>query len=515
MTERERIEGPKQRHGAPRTIGRTSAAWAWRRAAWVGLLGGCVQVGTFPCEQDSQCVLDGREGICAAAGFCALPDDGCESGYRYHARGVPEDLAGQCAPLSAGESTSGSVSTGEGSSHGAITIDGDTASSGTASSSEGGSSTTGVELCGDHPCPCTLDLAVGANHTCVVRTDGDVTCWGANNQAQMGSGNASGPVQGLIPVELPSEAVAEAIHSGGEHVCALAQGALWCWGRNNQNQIDPAGTDVLPPQAMPVFAPPGAVGLGLEHSCVGEPGGTGLQCLGNNLNDELGGGGGQPVDSAIPGMQAIDELALGDDHGCARASGRVWCWGSDQYGQLGQNMVAGPTPMKTEVSLPSDATLLVAGSEHSCVALNGGMAVRCWGRNDDGQLGDGTTTNRQLPTSIAGPPPSPVVAMDSAVDTTCALLTDGDLWCWGGLNAADLGLDIAANTPLTIPQRVPGIDALPEPVAGFGVGSRHLCVHASSGRLWCWGRNNAWQVGPIEGLQIDEPYELDLDCPPP
>jgi len=489
-------------------------ARAWLRAAWLGLLAGCLQVGTFPCEQDSQCVLDNREGICADAGWCALPDDGCESGYRYHERGVPDDLASQCAPPLVAEGTSESGSMGETASDGDTVATSNVTSSGTASSSSEGSSTTGGSECGDHPCPCTQALAVGQNHTCVVRTDGDVMCWGANNNGQMGSGSASGPLQEVLPVTLPGERVADAIHSGGEHVCVLAMDALWCWGRNNQNQVEPGGATVVPPQTMPVFAPPGAVGLGLEHSCVAEPGGPGLQCLGNNLNDELGGGGGQPVDSELPVMQTIDELAIGDDHGCARAGGRVWCWGSDEYGQLGQNMVAGPTPMKTEVTLPSDATLIVAGSEHTCAVVADGMAVRCWGRNNNGQLGDGSTTNRQLPTSIAGPPPSAVIAMDSSADTTCGLLTDGDLWCWGGLNASDLGLDVANTTPLSIPQRLPGIDALPEPVAGFGVGSRHLCVYASSGRLWCWGRNNTWQVGPAAELQVDAPYELDLECPP-
>jgi alpha-tubulin suppressor-like RCC1 family protein len=482
----------------------------------LGLLAGCVQLGTFPCEHDSQCVLDGREGICADPGFCALPDDGCASGYRFHERGVPEDLASTCAPPPVAEGTIGSSSDGsdgEASSTGTATSSGSTSSSAASSSSDGGSGTTGGGDCGDHPCPCTAGLAVGLSHTCVARTDGDVTCWGANNQGQMGSGTASGPTPDLKAVPIPGEALAEAIHSGGEHVCALAMDVLWCWGRNNNNQIAPGGASVLAPQTMPVNAPPGAVGLSLEHSCVGEPDGSGMQCLGGNANDELGGGGAQPIDSALPIAQALDELALGDDHSCARTGGRVWCWGSDQYGQLGQNAVMGPTPMKTEVTLPSDAIVLAAGSDHTCAVIGNGMAVRCWGRNNAGQIGDGTTTNRQLPTSIAAPLPAAVVAIDATVDTTCVLLVDGDLWCWGGLQAADLGLDVAPGDPLTAPQRVPGTDALPEPIAGFGVGNRHLCAHASSGRLWCWGRNSSWQVGPIDQLLVEDPWELDLGCP--
>lgn len=482
----------------------------------VGLLVGCVRIGTFPCDDDAQCVLDGRAGVCAEPGFCALPDDACTSGHRFHVRGVPEDLAGQCAPAGADGSTTDAdtgTSAGTDASTGSTTGDGTTTTGPASSSSEGGSSTTGSE-CGDHPCPCTMELAVGASHTCVARTDGDVTCWGANNQGQLGSGTATPAAPGFEAVVIPGELVVDAIHAGGEHVCVRAANELWCWGRNNNNQIDPDAADVVPPQPLPVASGLGPLGLGLEHTCVAEPGGPAMQCLGGNGNSELGGGGALPVASMLPVALPIDELAIGDDHSCARADGRVWCWGSDEHGQLGQNMVPGPTAMKTEVSLPSDAVALVAGSEHSCAVIGGGTVVRCWGRNNEGQIGDGTTTTRQLPTLLAKPLPAAVVAIDATTDTTCALLTDGDLWCWGGLQSSDLGLDIPTNTPLTIPQRVPGIDALPEPVAGFGVGNRHLCAHASSGRLWCWGFNSSWQVGSEGQLLVESPLELDLGCPP-
>jgi len=496
----------------------TTARWA--RGLGLGLLAGCVRIGMFPCDEDAKCVLDGRQGVCAEPGWCALPDDACDSGYRFHVRGVPEELAGQCAPEAAATGSTGAStgsaagSTTASTSDGTTTGDGTTSSGAAPSSSEGGSSSTG-SACGDHPCPCTMDVAVGTNHTCVARTDGDVTCWGANNQGQLGSGTATPAAPGFELVSLPGEALADAIDAGGEHVCALTSDQRLCWGRNNNNQIDPGADDVLPPQPMPVNWSQGAVGLGLEHSCAAEPGGPGLQCMGGNGNSELGGGGMQPVAGTLPGMLAIEELAIGDDHSCARADGRVWCWGSDQYGQLGQNTEPGPTATKTEVTLPSDAVALVAGAEHTCAVIGGGMVVRCWGRNNEGQIGDGTTLNRQLPTPLVEALPSAVVEIDATVDTTCALLSDGDLWCWGGLQTSDLGLDIGTNMPLTVPQRVPGTDALPEPIAGFGVGNRHLCAYASSGRLWCWGYNLSWQVGPVDQLVVSEPLELDLGCPAP
>lgn len=476
-----------------------------------GLLAGCMRIGAFPCDEDAQCVLDGRQGVCAEPGYCALPDDECDSGHRFHVRGVPEDLAGRCAPPLAATGSTGAGASTTGTSDGTAG-DTSTGSGAASSSSDDGTSSTG-SACGDHPCPCTMDLAVGSSYTCAARTDGDVSCWGANNRGQLGSGTTTPSAPGIEPVLLPGEAQASAIHAGNEHVCALASSQLLCWGRNNNDQIDPAADNVLPPHPMPLSWPLGAVGLGPEHSCVAEAGGPGLQCQGANAYSELGGSGMQPIGGTLPGMPTIDELAMGNDHSCARAGGRVWCWGRDQYGQLGQNMVEGPTATKVEVSLPNDAVALVAGSHHSC-AVTVDMDVLCWGRNNEGQIGNGKTVNRQVPTLIDEPLPAAVVQIDATNDTTCALLTDGDLWCWGGMQSANLGIDIGGNTPLTVPKRVMRTDALPEPITGFGVGNRHLCAYSSSGRLWCWGFNQSWQVGPVDQLVVTEPLELDLGCPP-
>lgn len=479
---------------------------------------GCLRIGTFPCERDSQCTLDGREGICVAPGYCALPDDGCEGGYRYHERGVPDDLAGQCAPPLAAESSSGdALATGDASSSSSTTTGDPTSSSGAASSSEGGSSTTAND-CGDHPCACTVSLATGANHTCIARDDGRVICWGANNQAQLGMGSTSGAIPWPQLVVIPGEVLVERVHTGNDHTCARgSDDALWCWGRNQSREIAP-GTEspgVVEPRVLPIDGELGAVGLSPQHSCVGEPAGPGVQCLGSNGYGELGGSGGQPIQGALPGMAAADDLALGQDHSCARAGGQVWCWGRDNYGQLGQNLVTGPVSDPVEVVLPSDATALVAGRNHTCAALDGGDAVRCWGRNDVGEIGDGTTNNRQLPTALASPLPAAVVAMDAMLDTTCALLDDGDLWCWGGTYGSQLGTGIANDTPMLEPRRVGVVDELPEAIAEFGLGGSHLCTRASSGRLWCWGRDNQEQLGPIDPPVGKKAVEIDVECPMP
>lgn len=481
---------------------------------------GCVRLGTFPCERDSQCVLDGREGRCIDPGYCALPDDGCDGGYRYHERGVPDDLAGQCVPPPAADDTTTAASaSGDGSSSDPLPSssgEGSSSSSSTgSSSSDDGSSSTGSP-CGDHPCPCTAVLAVGYNHNCVVRTDDRVLCWGANNQGQLGQGPGSGPLFELQEVTLPGESLPHALHTGHNQSCALVlDGRLVCWGDNNNGELttpamSPGGE--IDPFTMPVPPGPSAVGMSNQHSCVGDPSGPTVRCLGNNVYDELGGGGGQPVEGAVPGMAPVDELALGVDHSCARAGGQVWCWGRDNHGQLGQNDVAGPTPNPTPVTLPGAASHLVAGVHHTCAALDGGTAVRCWGRGNEGQIGNGNTNNRQLPTALAMALPGAVVTLRAMNNATCALLDDGSLWCWGGNHGRWLGLDTTFSTPTLEPMPVLVLDELPEPIVDFGLGFRHVCARADSGRLWCWGNSDEWQLGP-SNPSVGQAVEIDLECP--
>lgn len=504
-----------QRHGT-RAHG-TRIGWGTGLGLGLGLLVGCVHIGTFGCERDSQCGLDGRAGLCLPPGYCALPDDGCESGYRWHDRSVPSNLSGQCAPLPSEGSSSSSGTSTSSSSDGGSSSSGAVASSSESSSSDGGSSSTGSE-CGDHPCPCTRSVATGANHTCVARTDGHVVCWGANSQGQLGQGPGAGPIPEPQTVVIPGEALIDVVSTSNNGTCGRgSDDAVWCWGDNNNGELTtPTGSppSVVSPTALPVDGAPGALGQSAGHTCVGDAMGPGVRCLGSNGYSELGGGGTQPIDGAIPGMDAVDELALGNDHSCARAAGQVWCWGRDNVGQLGQNMVPGPTADPVPVALPGQATRIVAGNNHTCVVLDDGAAVRCWGKGNLGQIGDGTTNNRQLPNALDMALPAPVVAMDAIIDTTCALLADGSLWCWGDDNGGLLGTEVDNGTPMLVPAQVLTVDELPEPVVDIALGAAHLCGRAESGRLWCWGRNTSWQLGPNDPLPGTQAVELDVECPP-
>lgn len=490
------------------------------------VIAGCIRVGPFACEDDAQCELPGRAGLCLPPGHCALPDEGCDSGYRFYEGAAPEALAGQCAQVpSEGSSTVSPSSSGDddapspsSTSESAASSTGHAATStGHGDGSDGGSSSTG-ESCGDHPCPCTTSVATGVSHTCAARTDGTVMCWGADNLGQLGQGPGAGPIPEPQLLVIPGGDAIDVVRATNNGVCGRGAGdAVWCWGDNNNGEITtPARSpgSAVAPTALPFDGPIGALGQSASHTCVGDLMGPAVHCLGNNTYSELGGSGSQPIAGAVMGMDPVDELALGLDHSCARAAGQVWCWGRDNLGQLGQNAVAGPTADPVPVALPGPASHLVAGNNHTCAAIDDGASVRCWGKGDLGQIGDGGEGNRQLPTALDMPLPAAVVAMDAMVDSTCALLTDGSLWCWGDDNGGALGTDIDNGDPLLVPAEVLTVATLPEPVAEFSLGGAHICARADSGRLWCWGRNTSWQLGPDPEIPGTDVVELDVQCPP-
>lgn len=486
----------------------------------VGILAGCVQIGTFPCDRDSQCTLGGTAGRCFAPGYCAMPDESCDSGYRFHDRGSPDDLAGKCAELLPSGSSSSDSSAGtlpsQSSSSGALESSGGSSSEG---SSSHGSSTSTPTDCGDRPCACTISIASGSDHLCAARLDGVVVCWGRNNNGELGREQPSGPMPWPEPILVPGETNFNALVAGNHHTCGFASGnQVWCWGRNTVGEVDPADrSSPLPPRPVVAAETTGQLAVSPQHTCVTSSDTSLFECQGNNAFGEAGvappPNGPGPFASLIAKVGPIDQIAAGRDHTCARVGGEVWCWGRNLYGQLGVETPGNVNPDPLPVPLPGPASWLVAGRDHTCVAVDEGDSVLCWGRNIAGQIGDGSLMNASVPTPPVEPLPGKVVYMTARLDVTCALLDTEEVWCWGGDDGNDLGGQIAGDAIVTAPLRIDVIDELPEPLIALAVGHRHLCGVAESMRLWCWGADNLEQQGPIDPQPGMEAVEIDVQCP--
>ena len=209
-----------------------------------------------------------------------------------------------------------------------------------------------------------------------------------------------------------------------------------------------------------------------------------------------------PVDVSGLGSGVI-AVAAGESHTCAlTAGGGVKCWGNNEDGQLGDGTTTHrPTPVDVS-GLGSGVSAVAAGEFHTCAVMAGG-GVKCWGGNWDGQLGDGTTTSRSLPVDVSGLG-SGVSAVAAGYGHTCALTAARRrVKCWGRNSEGQLG-DGTTTRHLT-PMDVSGLGS---GVIGVAAGDRHTCALTAGGGVKCWGRNLEGQLG--DGTTIRRPTPVDV-----
>ena len=207
--------------------------------------------------------------------------------------------------------------------------------------------------------------------------------------------------------------------------------------------------------------------------------------------------------NAVEGWRlAFEEIAAGHEFTCARTAvapdgGRVWCWGRNTWGQLGRgHMNNEPSPQR--IPSLSGVRELAAGPDahHVCARKDGATdaTVWCWGSNERGTIGDGTTQNRPSPTQVPGLG-SQSVRVSGA--KTCSRFV-GRVHCWGdGLYG-----DIGSNQPpdsgasYTVPAPVHTTSgAVLSRIAHLAAGGQHVCATSSEDQLWCWGYNDGYQLG--------------------
>ncbi len=168
----------------------------------------------------------------------------------------------------------------------------------------------------------------------------------------------------------------------------------------------------------------------------------------------------------------------------------AWAWSS--MGSTTDNYDIGPNDPTLDVLATSTTgraiVQLATGSEHTC-ALTSDGGVWCWGNNSNGQLGDGTTAHRQVPTQVSGIP-GDIVSISAGGEHSCAVTGSGAAWCWGTNQNAQLGS--GGGSPFQGPTLVPGI---PSDVVTIDTGGAHTCVLTGTGSVWCWGYNLSGQTG--------------------
>jgi len=349
-------------------------------------------------------------------------------------------------------------------------------------------------------------VAGGYGHSCAVSGRGNVWCWGYNQLGQLGVGTTENH---LTPqrVSLPDRV--QSVGVGSVFSCALTTaGEVYCWGYNAHGELGDSTVENRSSPTRVAFSRNNirSLAVGTSHACAIDSRGR-LWCWGNNVEAQLGDG--TIIDRSTPtrvtGLPGpVTAVGAGYWHTCALArQGRAWCWGSNYRGQLGIDSTEAQRRPVRVVGLGRDILAIEAGGHTSC-AIDRRNFLSCWGANDTGQLGIGTTERALVPQRVSGTRFRSVAIGNSSLTgawaTTCAVTRRGSGYCWGLNDHGQLGTGTTVDASL--PQRVAGLGS---DIRSFAVArnGEHSCGINGAGILFCWGDNAFGQLG--DGTTTDRP----------
>jgi alpha-tubulin suppressor-like RCC1 family protein len=359
-------------------------------------------------------------------------------------------------------------------------------------------------------------LSSGTYSTCAL-IKGGAYCWGNNNFGQLGNNDLGTAREGAVPVEYADETPVKsvsAISMNGDHGCAIVQKTAYCWGYNSHGQLGDT-TDTDRAYAVKVLTDAGDAFVGVTHISAGI---SPLTCaiaqktaycwgssyfgeVGNNTDNsdstsEFHGAVAVKTNSLTP-FTAVTSISAGNFFACAIAQKIAYCWGKNDQGQLGnQNtgnnskVTAQPTYLQPNVLNGFQG---INASNHTCALRKG--AVYCWGNNTSGQLGDGTTTDRDGAVATMLNASTPLInasSVDTGRNHSCATVK-GNVYCWGANGNGQLGNNstVDSTTPVLVKT------SIGSPLTGathVATSSSHSCAIAK-GQVYCWGDNSSGKLG--------------------
>jgi alpha-tubulin suppressor-like RCC1 family protein len=288
-----------------------------------------------------------------------------------------------------------------------------------------------------------------------VTTAGAVKCWGDNLNGELGDGTTTNSTTSVDVVGLGSGVAS--VSAGWQHTCAVTTaGAVKCWGYNGDGELgDGTRTDSTTPVDV--------VGLG----------------------------------SGVAAVSTVDR------HTCAvTTAGAVKCWGYNDYGELGDGTTTDSTTSVDVVGLGSGVAAVSAGWGHTCAVTTAG-AVKCWGYNATGELGDGTAPNYSTtPVDVVGLG-SGVASVSAGYPHTCAVTTAGAVKCWGNNTFGELGDGTTTNSTTSV-----DVVGLGSGVASVSAGGADTCAVTTAGAVKCWGSNGSGGLG--DGTTTDSTTPVDV-----
>jgi alpha-tubulin suppressor-like RCC1 family protein len=303
-----------------------------------------------------------------------------------------------------------------------------------------------------------FDLSTAHDRTCIVTAyGGAVQCWGDNSNGGLGDNT-------MTNRKVPTQVVGltsgwKSVRVGYAFTCALSvAGAVKCWGALPASPgFTTTPTDVAGLEGAVGEIPVGQITVGQDHACAVLNNGA-VECWGDNTNGEIG----VPSPTlvyppvAVTGMSSgVTDVAAGFRTTCAVKATVDYCWGSNNWGQVGDGTTTDtPSPLPV-VGVGGSAFRASLSDRYSCVlSNNGGVGAQCWGKNDLGELGDGTTTSRVNLAYVMGMTTGVVSFSAGTSAHGCAVLTGGAAKCWGLNTDGELGDGNTSGIPVTTPVNV-------------------------------------------------------------
>jgi alpha-tubulin suppressor-like RCC1 family protein len=336
-----------------------------------------------------------------------------------------------------------------------------------------------------------LQIAAGDYHTCALRGDGTVRCWGRNKEGQLGDGTTTDrlspvPVLGLGPVQ--------ALSLGANFSCALLRDkTVLCWGGGHTGGPPIGEPDHQPGSCswsldcpLAAVMRPTRVSDSLVDATQIDAGGI-MACARLRSGKVVCWGSGRGPTTAVD--SGAVEVSAGEAHACARmGDGTVRCWGDTPW--------SGSAPTLAHPVLAGAALQITTGDAVACARTGASGVVECWGRNEQGELGKGPDMDvHERPIAVAAATKAAQVAAGEA--HLCAVLTDASVLCWGSNTDGELGRGTRSTTEL--PGPVPGLSG----VADVALGADHACARLRDGNVACWGSNVSGQLG--DGTRVSRP----------
>ncbi|MBK8256114.1 MAG: hypothetical protein IPK82_26025 [Polyangiaceae bacterium] len=347
---------------------------------------------------------------------------------------------------------------------------------------------------------------------CGIRDAGSVHCWGDGSLGQAAQSGAESIA--LSPTQVGTDADWKSISAGLRTVCGVrASGELLCWGTTSRGALASGfSADRSEPTLVGDAADWTSVETNVDNGC-GLRAGK-LYCWGRNLQSNLGDGTGTTRVSPVPigDTLTFTSFSVGRFFGCGVAGTDLYCWGRDDLGQLANDVgiTHSPSPALVVATANTSPWVQVSAGLDSACAVKQDKTLWCWGSDALGQVGDGAgtaggATGQQVPKQVLPAAAADWNHVSITRDTACGLRGAGTLWCWGRNGDGQVGNGATANVvaPVQIGTAV---------YASVEAGQFHTCAIDTNGALWCWGRNSSGELGQGNTVNpINAPVQVGTD----